>query len=231
MKNSPWFDAFFDPAGVLLLLSSVVSGLVAAWWLFPAGIVLWVILVIKILRDPSLQINAAIENRSELTQRFQNQFNQLQKSQVTFFNTIQSSEDEVQRNLLPINSAITRLLDQVYENCRRYSLLENHRLVSTVNQNLDQQLSDFENRLQGVTNPQERARLEQMKKTLDDKKIQQQSVLNQLDQYSEKLSMIKIQLDGLITEALQAQSTDEVTIKNAIPDIRKRIQSLANYLK
>jgi hypothetical protein len=226
LKNSPWFDALLDPAGILLIIGSVISGLLAAWWMFPAGIFLWLIMVVKTLRDPSLRINNAIQNRSELSQRYQNDFNKLQKSQVSFFNTIQSSEPGIQRELMPINEAITQLLDVVYENCKRYSLLENHRLVSDTDQKLNLELNSIDARLATVNSDEERSRLETMRKSLRDKMAQQQNVNEQLDRYSEKLAVLQNQLDGFITDALQAQSTGEEELKQILPETRKKIAQL-----
>jgi hypothetical protein len=226
LKNSLFLEAILDPAGILILISSVISGLLAAWWLFPAGIFLWLVMALVIMRDPSMRINNAIQNRSELTQRFQDDFNRLQKSQVSFFNIIQSSEPGIQHEMMPINEAITDLLNLVYENCRRYSLLENHRMVSVTDQKMGSELASIETRLQTPISPDERIRLERLQKTLSEKVTQQQTVTNQLNAYSEQMAMLQVDLDGLITEVIQSQSAGEDQLKKIVPEIVKKINQL-----
>jgi len=231
LKNSLFLEAILDPAGIMILISSIISGLLAAWWLFPAGLVLWLVMAVVIMRDPSLRINNAIQNRSELTQRFQDDFNRLQKSQVSFFNIIQSSDPGIQREMMPINEAITSLLDVVYEDCRRYSLLENHRMVSSSNQKMNSDLASIDARLQTPVSGGERARLESLQRSLSDKVTQHQSVTDQLNLYSEELAMLQVNLDGCITDALQAQSAGEDQLKKNAPQIQTKINQFRKQLE
>jgi hypothetical protein len=226
LKNSLFLEAILDPAGIMILVCSAISGLLAAWWLFPVGLFCWLVMALVIIRDPSMRINNAIQNRSELTQRFQEDFNRLQKSQVSFFNIIQSSEQGVQREMMPINEAMTGLLNVVYENCRRYSLLENHRMISSIDHKTAGDLASVETRLQTVNSSGERTRLENLQKSLIEKKAQQQKMTDQLNAYSEQLAVLQAKLDEYITDALQAQSAGENRLKEASPEIQRKINQL-----
>ncbi|MBI4630594.1 MAG: hypothetical protein HY740_02555 [Chloroflexi bacterium] len=51
--KSIYLTALTHPLHTATLALAVAAGLCAAWWLFPIGIVLWLIMVINIVRDPS----------------------------------------------------------------------------------------------------------------------------------------------------------------------------------
>jgi predicted nucleic acid-binding Zn-ribbon protein len=226
LKNTPWFDALIDPAGLILLASSIISGLLAAWWMFFVGVFFWLLIVINILRDPSLRLNQSIQNRSELSQRFQKPFNLLQKAQVSFFNSIQSSDGTVQKRMMPLNTSLEQLLNEVYENCRRYSVLENYRIVSPSIESLQGELSTISSKIQSIKTPDAITEFDATKKSFEEKIAKQQSTIDQLDKFSAELNSIQSEIDGIITDALQAQSTGEDELKKVIPSLLKKVQAL-----
>jgi hypothetical protein len=44
--------ALFDRWNVLTLLLAIGGGLLAAWWLFPVGLVVWIIMIAATLNEP-----------------------------------------------------------------------------------------------------------------------------------------------------------------------------------
>ncbi len=70
---------------------SVFAGLVSAWWLFPAGLLIWLIMVVTITRDPALRINHEMQSRTPLAQRFQVYFNRVERAQIGVFNSLSST--------------------------------------------------------------------------------------------------------------------------------------------
>jgi hypothetical protein len=82
VNQSPWFDAIIEPSALLILIASVFAGLLAAWWLFPVGLVVWLFIFLRILLDPSLRLNQVVSGRVELAQRFQVPFGRVQKINV-----------------------------------------------------------------------------------------------------------------------------------------------------
>ena len=44
--RSPWMSALIDRMNLATLGIAIAAGLLAAWWLLPAGLIVWIIMVI-----------------------------------------------------------------------------------------------------------------------------------------------------------------------------------------
>jgi hypothetical protein len=51
--RSPLLTALFHPLNLTTLAVAVAAGLCAAWWLFPLGLLVWLIMVVGVARDPA----------------------------------------------------------------------------------------------------------------------------------------------------------------------------------
>ncbi|NDJ52516.1 MAG: hypothetical protein GYB68_05435, partial [Chloroflexi bacterium] len=81
-RQSPFVVALAHPLNLAMLGVSLVSGLIAAWWLFPIGLLLWLVMVYTVSRSPALQLNFQMSSRDPLAQRFQKYFDRIQRTQV-----------------------------------------------------------------------------------------------------------------------------------------------------
>src|SRR5215831_17412371 len=93
--RSPWLTALINPVNLAMLALAVAAGLCAAWWLFPLGLLLWVVMVLAVARDPSLVISSTMESRAPLAARFQAPFDRIERSQVSLFNTLASADPRI----------------------------------------------------------------------------------------------------------------------------------------
>lgn len=131
-----------------MLVSASLAGLLAAWWMFPVGLVLWVVMIIIIAREPTTLLNNSIERRPALTQRFELPFNRIVRIQVSIFNTLRTWPAEWQRALQPVQDALSELVDETYRLCERLTPLENYLAISSVSDaHLDQDIKDLNQKL------------------------------------------------------------------------------------
>ena len=100
--RSPFLTALFHPLNILMLALSALAGLIAAWWLFPLGLLFWLVMVIAVARDPSLRISHQLHQREPLAQRFQRYFDRIERSQVGVFNSLSSAPARTRRALQPV---------------------------------------------------------------------------------------------------------------------------------
>jgi uncharacterized protein YukE len=223
LSRSPWFDAIFDPASILVLLSSIVAGSIAAWWLCPVGILLWLFMVIRILRDPSLRLNQAIQSRKDLAVRFQGPFNQIQKTQINVFNTINTATGATTRELDPINSALNKLVEEVYQACKRFTPMENYRITLTNRENLEQELAKVTTQMNDAAEPAAKQEYVEAIASLNERIGKVRDLCDQLDHFDAQLSGINNEINVVLTEVIQAQSLDAKMAKQKVPEIIQRI--------
>jgi hypothetical protein len=53
MKNSAWFLAITHPISILMFVVAAAAGLLFDWWLFPAGLVYWGVMVLVLVFESS----------------------------------------------------------------------------------------------------------------------------------------------------------------------------------
>jgi len=230
LSRSPWFDAVFDPALLLLLGAAVVAGLVAAWWLFPFGLVLWVILFIRILSNPSLRLNQAIQARKDISPRFQTPFNHIQHTQVTIFNTLNSAQGNA-RAFQPVQSAADRLIEQIYVLCQRFTPMENYRMVTSSQGNPEQDLAKINAQIDAAKDPATKQEYQESAQSIQQRVEKYKAVCDQLDRFDAQLSGLDSELDVILTEIIQAQTLDTKAAKVKIQEIIQKINQEEGQLK
>src|SRR5258708_4108597 len=94
-RRSPWLTALINPLNLAMLALAVAAGLCSAWWLLPLGLLLWVVMVLGVARDPSLVISSTMDSRAPLAARFQAPFDRIERSHVSLFNPLPSPDPPI----------------------------------------------------------------------------------------------------------------------------------------
>ncbi len=125
--RSPLTTALLNPLNIITLVFSGLAGLLAAWWLFPLGLVVWAIMVGAIANDKSIRINYNMEARmGTLSSRFQEPYAKAVKAQMRIFNSLLSASGENRRALEPVQNEIEKLVDEIYTLCQKMTVPENY---------------------------------------------------------------------------------------------------------
>ena len=136
MRN-PYVIALLHPINLSMLALINAAGLCAAWWLFPFGILIWIIMVLNIARDPSLKITYQIKSRKPLAPRFETKFDQIENWQIKLYNILAAAKPKVRRAFQPVQFEVNKLTAKVHDLCWRNSALENYRLVQNQKEDLE----------------------------------------------------------------------------------------------
>ncbi len=228
--SSPILLAFFNPLNLAMLALAAAAGLCSAWWLFPLGLVVWGVMVVKVSRDPALQLNMVLESRSALAQRFQKPFDQIERSQVAIFNNLNSAKTSTRSTFQPLQDAVNKLTNQAYNLCQRMSALENLRLVTKANRDLEGELFVLKTKLDGTSDPIARRDYEESQKALQDRLNNYRSVSALLDRVEAQLTSIQNTLDNIYANMIRLQAVGENEIKNELPGLLTAIQTQNDQL-
>lgn len=228
MKSSPWFDAIFEPAGLLILAAALVSGLLAAWWLCPVGVALWAFIFLRILFDPSLRLNKVISKRVGLTQRFQTPFNRVQKIQVQIYNTIFASPSGTRRSLHPLQTAVNQLMDLLFQQCTRMTPLENLRITSTPEASLNQNIEKINVQIETASDPVTRQNLEESRQSMQARLQQVIDIRQKLDRFDTQLIGLENDLQSILTETVKLQASHP---QNANQEVRVLLEKVKNEIE
>jgi chromosome segregation ATPase len=205
-KRSPWLTALINPLNLAMLALAVAAALCSAWWLLPLGLLLWVVMVLAIARDPSLMISSTMESREPLAARFQAPFDRIERSQVSLFNTLASADPRIRNSFHQVQAETDSLVNQTYLLCQRMSALENYRLVTTASGNLDGELKRLQGQVDGATDAVVKREYQQSLAALQDRVAKLHTTETQLDRVEAQLSSLASQMDAALTEVVRIQS-------------------------
>lgn len=129
--RSPITTALLNPINIITLVFSGLAGLLAAWWLFPIGLIIWGVMVATIANDKAIRINYNMEARlGTLSSRFQEPYAKAVKAQMRIFNSLLSATAGNRRALAPVQDEVEKLVDKIYTVCQKMTVPENFVQVS-----------------------------------------------------------------------------------------------------
>jgi hypothetical protein len=222
-----------NPLNVFMLAASVVAGLVSAWWMFPLGLLLWLVMVIVVSRDPALRINVDKNQRDALAQRFQDYFSRVERSQVSVFNSLSNAPTPVRRAMQPVQDELEKLVDRTYAFCQRMTNLDNYRMVAESQRNLDQDLKRVEEALSRAQDPVIRREYEESKKSLEARLGDRLALIRQLDRVEAQLLGLANETDRIVADVLRLQAVGgkeaERQASHLVRKLRQEQSELARF--
>lgn len=219
--SSPFVTALFDPLNIMILVLSVAAGLVAAWWLFPLGLLFWLIMVVTLSRDAGFRLAHAAQNRAPLAYRFQTHYERVKRAQLSLYNAINSLSPGMGPALQPVLNSLNNLVDDVYDLCQRMTALENYRTVSTANANLQDELNALNDKIERASDPGVKREYQEALAAMQQRVKKLEEASARLDRVDAELAGLVSDLNTQVTEILRLQTLPKDEIQRNIPGILK----------
>lgn len=229
--RSPFLTGLVHPLNLLMLGLAVFAGLVAAWWLFPAGLFLWLMMVVAVSRDPSLRISHQMQQRAPLAQRFQRYFDRIERAQVGVFNSMASAPARTRRALQPVQSEIDALAMRTHALCQRMTVLENYCLVSQSQADLEADMREIGTKIGGTQDPVILREYEESRQTLEGRVDKLKAVSVQLDRVEAQLVSLANEMDGVLTEMIRLQAMGPKDAARHVPALVKHLRDQSAQLE
>jgi hypothetical protein len=229
-SQSPYFIALTNPINLAMLALAIASGLCAAWWWAPVGLLLWLIMFLIVANDPSLRMVQHLENREPLAYRFQGQFQKVERVQISIFNAISNSDSRLKQVFKPIQDSLDNLVDQAHDLCQRMTVLENHRLISESPNQLRIELEEINDKLNAVTDPLETREYQESRQALQSRLDGIERVERQLNRTDAQLTSLTNELNRIVTEIVRVQSLGPDLAKSHISRLIDSINQQMNEL-
>jgi DNA repair exonuclease SbcCD ATPase subunit len=229
--QSPLLIALTDRINLSVFILAIASGFCAAWWWALVGVLLWVVLVIMVARDPLLKMAKNLESRAPLAQRYESQFKQIERVQINIFNTITNAPPKMRSSLTPIQDATDALVRYVHNLCQRMTVLENHRLVTGSTDKFKTQITEIQNKLSAVIDPLEVREYKESLLALQVRLSDLENVERQLNRTDAQLTSLTNELNRLMTDIIRIQALDHAVIKDHVERVVQDIQNLLEQIK
>jgi hypothetical protein len=215
----------------MMLALSVLAGLISAWWLFPLGLLFWLIMVILVARDPSLRISHQLQQREALAQRFQRYFDRIERSQVGVFNSLASAPSRTRRALQPVQAEVNVLVDRAYALCKRMTVLENYRVVSQSRADMQLDLQQIETKIQEAQDAMVKQEYEESRRARQERLAKLETVSTYLDRIEAQLMSLTNEMDGVVTEVVRLQAIGPQDAARLVPPLVAKIREESDQLR
>jgi len=230
--RSPTLDALLNPLNLVTLGLAVAFGLCGAWWLFPLGLLVWLVMVISIARDPGLRINYQLQARAAaLSPRFQRLYDKVVRSQVRIFNTLNSADGRTRRALEPLHAEVEALTDQVYALCQRMTEPENYIKVTQANTDLDGERALLVLSVDGITDPVVKREKQEALKALDKRIDQVKKMKLLLDRLDAQMGSVVNALDAALADVIRLQAAGTAQAEKQVTPLLEQIRNQSAQLK
>jgi len=229
--RSPFLIALLHPLNLLMVGLAVGAGLISAWWLFPVGLLFWLIMVVAVYREPSLRMSHQMQSRKPLAQRFQQYFDRIERAQLGVFNSLASAPKRMQRTLQPLQAELEALTRQVYRLCQRMTGLENYRLVSQSRADLQTDLQHITDKLEQAKDPVIRREYEESRQAIAARLTKLETVSTQLERVEAQLLSLANEMDGVVTEVIRLQAMGPEDAARFVPDLAQQLQEQRTSLQ
>jgi hypothetical protein len=216
-----------------MLALATAAGLCAAWWLFPLGLLVWALMVVMVARDPSLRMRHTVQSRTPLARRFQEKFDRIERMQVNIFNAITSASATNRRALQPVMDEVSELTNQAFELCQRSTALENYRLVSEKNEDLEAEWVRLNQQVDEASDPVVQREYQQSLDALERRLVKHRQAVAFLDRVDAQMEGLASAMQSVLTEMIRLQAMGEGSVRQGrqalLQTLRNEEQELRRF--
>jgi hypothetical protein len=228
---TPFISALVNPLNMIILGASFAAGLLSAWWLFPIGFILWIMMLIFASNDPALKLNTTIEERAPVAYRFQRSFDRIQKTEVKLFNTLNGVSGEVQSELQPARETLKDAIEFIHRVTLSMSGMDNQLSYLKSNTDYEAEVFKLQDKIEKATDETIKNEYTESLHTLQKQIAYNQHSTTLLDRYETQLSTIASTLEGAATSILRIKTLPIEKIREDIKQIIAIIASSQNDIK
>jgi hypothetical protein len=224
--RSPLTTALLNPLNLVMLVFSGLAGLIAAWWLFPLGLLIWAVMVANIANDKSIRINYNMEARlGTLSSRFQDPYAKAVKAQMRIFNSLLSASGGNRRVLAPVQNEIEKLVDEIYTVCQKMTVPENFVQVAKGKAaDLDGQRALLVLSIDKDMDPVIKKQKEDAIRSLESQIQKTKDVAGILNRLEAQLASVTSFMDALLADVMRLQVMGAEQTRQEVPNILQKIQ-------
>ena len=230
--RSPLLLALLNPLNLAMLALLAAAGLLAAWWLFPLGLLLWIVMVARIATDPSLRFNYDMQARTgTLSTRFQKLYDKVVRSQMRISTSLVSASGRTRRALAPVQTEVEALTNQVYTACHQMTAPENYLKVSQMSTDLEGERALLTMSLDGIADPVVKREKQEALHALDSNLQKNKKIAAMLDRMEAQLSSLVNVLDAALADVIRLQALGGAQAEKQVAPLLQQLRDQAAQLK
>jgi len=192
-----------------MLVTTFLAGLIAAWWMFPIGLVLWGVMIWGVATHPVTQVESTQPERPATVPRFQSILDRIEDSRRQVLNAIGATKNPLRQALTPLQADVNGLVEKCYAVSQRATPLETQRQSrAKLDGNLESEIATLDQQLAQFTDAGIKKVLEQSRASLQVQLDKRNALTAQLDHIDAQLNGVAAALGSTATEITRLQKLD-----------------------
>ena len=230
--RSPLLIALLHPLNLAVLVWAGAAGLLAAWWLFPLGLAVWLVMVAVIANDPSLRLAYDLHARTgTLSARFQKLYDQVMRANDRIVKSLVSAGGRTRRALAPLRAEVETLTNQVYTACYKMNAPENYLKIANSSSDVEGERALLLLSLDGITDPVVRKEKEEALRAVEARAQKNKAIAAMLDRMEAQLTSVVSVLDVLLAEVVRLQTLGGAQAEKEVPKVLQQLREQSAQLK
>jgi hypothetical protein len=231
--RSPLTTALLNPLNLAMPVISILAGLLAAWWLFPLGLVIWAIMVATIANDKATRINYNMEARQgALPARFREPYSKAVRAQMRIFNSLLNAAGENRRALEAVQDEVEKLVEKIYAVCQQMTAPENYVQVAKGKAaDLEGERALLVLSMGKDMDPAIKKQKEDAIHALDGRIQKTKSMAAALDHLDAQLDSTTTMMDSLPAEIMRLQVMGPAQTRQEVPGLLQKIHAEIEQLE
>ena len=215
-----------QPLALLVLVSAFATGLTAALWLLPVGLLAYAAVVWLSARDLSLVAQAQRPTRPRLSsQTFKAYLDAIERTQQEISRSVAQATGALGRLLIPIGDQARDLLSEAYTLCDKGQVIEGY-LAARNPRLLQDQINGIDRQFAATQDAYTRQQLQETRQAL----VERQQNARDLETFSGRiiaqLQNISANLDNVLAETVRLRTADAVSADAATNQVAQRLNDL-----
>ena len=228
--------AFRQPLNIAMLIATFLAGVIAAWWMFPIGLVVWGFMVWGVATHPVTQLESVQPERPVAVPRFQSSLDRIEDSQRQVLNAIGATKNPIRQALTPLQTEVNGLVDKCHAVAQRAIPLETQRQArAKMDSNLESEIATLDQQLAQFTDDGIKKVLTQSRASLQTQLDKRNALTAQLDHIDTQLTGVATALESAATEITRLQKLDgsvaATRIGELTADVRQQSTALDELVK
>jgi hypothetical protein len=231
--RSPIETALLNPLNLVMLALSALAGLVAAWWLFPLGLLFWGLMVAAIANDKSIRINYNMEARlGTLSSRFREPYARAVRAQTRIFNSLLGASGSNRGALEPVQAEIEKLVDEIYQVCYQMTAPENYLAVARgKTADLEGERALLVLSIDKSMTPEVRREKEEAVRDLENKIQKTKTIATMLSRVEAQVNGSSGMMESMLADMMRLQVLGTGQIRQEVPGLLQQIRAEMQQLK
>lgn len=215
-----------QPLALVVLLVAIATGLTVALWLLPAGIVVYLVMVVLAARDSGLIKAAQRTTSTRITSKtFRQIVGEIDRSQREIEKSVAQAGGPLEKLLQSISLTSEQLVEQAHMLAGKGQIIESY-LAQVNYHQLQDQINQLDDQIGRTTDSYTIQQLQDTRQAIIDRQRNAHDLETYIGRILAQLQNIDANLDNVLAETVRLRTSDVVSAASSSNQVRENLDNL-----